>query len=282
VSPVSEIAGQQRRWRRPSFKSTRRVTLACAVLAPAIYFVPIPTMFYLLCGALDISRQRKVTSELLQKYFMGNGILTWCLSPINLLLDAFSHRNRLVYRLEDLPADHRNEIETCVRAFIAHGDLIKAHVAKRFSDNKRCMLTFKWYDKTLETDIKIPEFERRYRHIKTIAVSAFNTRERTSRHFGPLRMTFRVLYNLEPVASRDVFIEADDTMHLWSENPLFIFDDTIFHRSVNDVDQPRYCLFMDIVRPNYFPRAFDIAIQIPNAVLAPLKHVFYKHWSFIR
>ena len=78
----------------------------------------------------------------------------------------------------------------------------------------------------------------------------FKTHERTSWHFGPLRLTLRVLYNLEPVNSPDVFIEVDDRVHRWMDDPLFIFDDTAFHCSINGVDQARYCLFMDIVRPS--------------------------------
>jgi aspartyl/asparaginyl beta-hydroxylase (cupin superfamily) len=265
-----------------SRKRARRIAIFVVLLAPALYFVPVVTIFYLCCGALDIYRQQNVTFELVEKYFMGNGLLTWALSPINLLADLVSHKNRLIYRLEDLPPDHRREIETCVQEFIANGDRIKEHVAKQFGDAKRCMLTFKWYDTPQSTDLKIPAFERDYRYIKTIAVSVFNTRESTSRHFGPLRLTFRVLYNLDPAPGHDVFIEADGQTNYWSESPLFIFDDTIFHRSVNNVDHVRYCLFMDIVRPTYVPRLLDIAVHISSAISGSFKRMFYKNWSFIR
>ena len=120
-----------------------------------------------------------------------------------------------------------------MREFIANGDRIKAHVAKQFGNSKRCMLTFKWFNAVQTTDLKIPAFERDYRYIKTIAVSVFNVRETTGRHFGPLVFTFRVLYNLEPVASREVYIEVDGRTHYWNDNPLFIFDDTVMHKSVN-------------------------------------------------
>ena len=269
-------------WQRLNFKSVRRISLAIIVLAPALYFVPIPTIFYLACGALDIRRQKNVTVELIEKYFMGNGILTWLLSPINLFADMLSQPNKLIYRLEDLPPDHQHEIETCVREFVINGDRIKEYVAKKFGQSKRCMLTFKWYGVPQSPELKIPAFERDFHFIKTIAVSVFNTRERTSRHFGPLRFTFRVLYNLDPVASRDVFIEADDKVHHWTNDPLFIFDDTVFHRSINDVDCVRYCLFMDIVRPNYMPRVFDLAVQISSFIAIAFKQMFYRNWSFIR
>jgi aspartyl/asparaginyl beta-hydroxylase (cupin superfamily) len=269
-------------WKRSGVNRVRRVALLAVVLAPALYFVPVPTLIFIACGAIDVSRHRKITYELIEKYFMGNGILTWTLSPINLLADLFSYRNKGQYKLEDMPAEHRSEIEACVREFIANGDLIKAHVAKSLEQSKRSMLTFKWFNATQTTELKIPAFERDYRFIRTIAVSSFSTRERTSWHFGPLRLTFRVLYNLEPIDSKDVFIEVDDRVHYWVSNPLFIFDDTRFHRSINDVDHPRYCLFMDIVRPNHSRSAFDVAVRIASAISGSFKTLFYKNWSFIR
>src|SRR5204862_7017030 len=114
----------------------------------------------------------------------------------------------------------------------------------------------------------IPGFERDYRYINTIAVSVFNTREKTSWHFGPLRLTFRVLYILDPMDSDQVFITVDDKTHYWKDQPLFVFDDTLFHRSVNDVDQTRYCLFMDIVRPNHLQPAFDTAVAVTALIAA--------------
>jgi aspartyl/asparaginyl beta-hydroxylase (cupin superfamily) len=268
--------------KQPGVKRVRRVGALAVFLVPALYFLPIPTLILILCGVLDISRHRRIRYELVEKYFLGNGIPTWLLSPINLLADLFSYRNLRRFKSTDLPDEHRAEIEACVRAFVDNGDLIKAHIAGKLADSKRCMLTFKWYNAPQTIDLRIPAFERNYRFIKTIAVSVFNTRERTSWHFGPLRFTFRVLYNLDPIDSREVFIEVDDKAHYWIDDPLFIFDDTVFHRSINDVDNVRYCLFMDIVRPNYSHKFFDIAVHVASAVSGSFKRVFYKNWSFVR
>lgn len=269
-------------WKQPSVKRIRRVATFAVILAAAFYVAPLLTVIMLLCGALDVSRHRRIRYELIEKYFMGNGIATWMLSPVNLLADLLSYRNKGRFALADLPEEHRREIEACVRGFVESGDLIKAQIAKQIGPNKRCMLTFKWYGATQPTEIDVPAFRRDYRHIKTIAVSAFNTRERTSWHFGPLRLTFRVLYNLEPIDSDQVYIEVDDTVHYWKDNPLFIFDDTFFHRSINDVEHVRYCLFMDMVRPNYFERLFEIAVVAANGVAGSFKRIFYKNWSFVR
>src|SRR5262249_13970179 len=59
----------------------------------------------------------------------------------------------------------------------------------------------------------------------------------------------RILYNLNDINDRSAYIEVGKTINYWSENKLFIFDDTLLHESVNDTNQTRYCLFVDIVRP---------------------------------
>jgi beta-hydroxylase len=265
-----------------SRKRARRFAIALIVLVPAFYFAPYVTLFFFICGALDISRHFKITPEMAEKYFLGNGIPTWLLSPINLCADMLCARNFGTYRLEDLPKTHREEIEACVKAFVDNGDLIKARVAEVLGDKKRGMLTFKWFARQQDITVRIPAFEQDYRYIKTIAVSVFNRRERTSWHFGPLRLTFRVLYNLDPIDSDNVFIDVDDKTHFWNKQPLFVFDDTLFHRSVNDVDQTRYCLFMDIVRPNHLHPVFDAAISVAAVIASSFKTIFYKNWSFIR
>jgi len=263
-------------------KRVRRLGLFVVVLAVALYFIPVITLIFLICGALDVSRHRRITYDLIEKYFMGNGAATWLLSPLNLLADLLSYRNKGKYALADLPAGHRAEIEACVRAFVDNRELIKTHITDTIGQNKRCMLTFKWYNAAQTTELNIPAFAKDYRYIKTVAVSVFNTRERTSWHFGPLRFTFRVLYNLDPIDSRDVYIEVDDTVHYWKDDPLFIFDDTMFHRSVNDVEHVRYCLFMDIIRPNYAQNIFQIAVTATSIAAGSFKRIFYKNWSFVR
>jgi hypothetical protein len=267
---------------RNTRKRARRFAIALVVLVPAFYYLPYITLFFIVCGLLDIGRHFRITTDMAEKYFLGAGIPTWLLSPINLLADAFSARNLGKYRLDDLPDGHRAEVEACVNAFKANGDLIKRHIAEALGDKKRGMLTFKWYAKSQDITVRIPAFEQDYRYIKTIAVSVFNTREKTSWHFGPLRMTFRVLYNLDPIDSDGVFIEVDDKTHYWKDQPLFVFDDTLFHRSVNDVDQPRYCLFMDMTRPNHLEPVFDAAIAATALIASSFKTIFYKNWSFIR
>ena len=79
--------------RKPAVKRARRIVVFGVLLAPALYFLPVPTIILVLCGVLDVGRHRRIRSELIEKYFFGNGIPTWLLSPINLLADLFSYRN---------------------------------------------------------------------------------------------------------------------------------------------------------------------------------------------
>jgi len=71
------------------------------------------------------------------------------------------------------------------------------------------MLTFKWYAKQQDITVRIPAFEQDYRYIKTLRCRC-STPGKNLVAFRPLRLTFRVLYNLDPVDSDQVFINVDD------------------------------------------------------------------------
>ena len=57
------------------------------VLAPFAYFFPKIALFYAICGAYDVGRNQGLNFSTLRRYFIGNGFLTWVLSPFNTLLD---------------------------------------------------------------------------------------------------------------------------------------------------------------------------------------------------
>ena len=269
-------------WKRPEIRHAKHLILLLAVVGPAMYFAPIPASVLLLCGAIDVGRHRNFSIALIEEYFTGKGLLTWFLSPVNLLADILSRRHSHTMTLAELPLAHRREVESCVAAFLDNGERIRNHIGQKLKNSKRAMLTFRWFDAAQDTEISIPALARKYRFVKTVAVSAFNTGERTSWHFGPQRLTLRVLRNLDPVAGREACIAVDDQVHYWCEEPLFIFDDTVMHRSINGGAGIRYCLFMDIVRPNHFQGAFDAAIWAMSILGSFFKQRFYKNWAFMR
>ena len=83
------------RIRNPARKRARRIAVLLVFLAPAAWFVPIPTAILVACGVIDVLRHRRITVRLIEQYFTGHGILTWLLSPINLLADLLSHARQV-------------------------------------------------------------------------------------------------------------------------------------------------------------------------------------------
>lgn len=246
----------------------------------AVWYVPRLVLFFLVCGFIDLMRHREITPFLLKRYFMGNGILTMLLSPVNLLADLFSYKNKIIYKIDDLPEDYQKEINEVIDIFKEKKDDIMQVMDKQLADSGRGMLFIKWYDKVIEQSIV--DFDYDCKYIKTVAVSAFNRGNKTKLHFGPLRLSLRVLYNLNPVKDDQIYIHADSVKHYWHDDPLFIFDDTVMHESLNNSDsQIRYCLFMDIVRPSDHYEAFNFVISKTSVLLNGIKEVFYKNWKTI-
>jgi beta-hydroxylase len=234
--------------------------------------------FWFLCGLIDVSRHKTMDLNLIKEYFFGKGFLTFLLSPLNLLSDLLSHRNLHTYKIGDLPQGHQNEINDVIALF----DKNSKEIAKRFKENpedNRTMLFYKWYGYKLDDSIE--EFNNEYKYLKTIGVSLFREKTSTSRHFGPLRMTYRILYNFNNVKKEGSFIEADGRIHKWKSDPLFIFDDTLIHQSFNEEDDLRFCAFIDIIRPSHFDNIIKLILKAVGLLLKNTRSIFYKNWKMI-
>jgi beta-hydroxylase len=247
-----------------------------------LWFFPRFLVVYLILGALDVARNKPLAWPTIERYFTGNGVLTWLLAPFNLLMDllALPYTNKGVYKLGDLPPGHQDEIKTLIEA-THRRELIKL-LDSKMGDQKRGMIFFKWYGGNIPVTVDVPEFHQEYKYIRTIGVSIFNKKASTGLHFGPLRVTFRVLYNINPIDNPDVYIEVGGTKYRWKDDQLFIFDDTLEHQSVNQSDNVRYCLFVDILRPSSMPAVMSGVLSGIGLLLAPFKSVFYKNWTFLK
>lgn len=238
----------------------------------------------MVCGLFDILRHRHRDWTLWQRYFSGNGFTTWLVSPFNLFLDLISSKNPGVYALSDFSEPARAEIETVLDTFKTHRgaviDAIDAEMAATAgASERRGMFLYRWYGRRYNRGIEA--LNGSFDHVRTIAVSVFDGKERTNFHFGPMRMTIRVLYNLTPVEGKDVFIECDGVTHYWSEDPLFMFDDTFMHRSVNDHEGRRYCVFLDVLRPSPLPGCLRI-LEVPISLVATaFKTIYYRRWKML-
>jgi beta-hydroxylase len=213
-------------------------------------------------------------------YFFGKGNLTWLLSPLNLLADLLTLSWRERYKKTDLPEDLQAEINDLLEN--TPKEAIIEALNKQMADNKRGMIFFKWYGKNKDNFIDVPAFHKNYHYIQTIGVSGFNKHCSTSRHFGPLRLTLRLLYNLAPRQDHGVYIEANNKKHYWHDDPLFIFDDTRIHQSFNESDHIRYCLFVDFIRPSpcFYPVLRTLSRGV-HFLMQKQSFIFYKNWKNI-
>ena len=233
--------------------------------------------FWIICGLIDVSRHKTMKLKLIKEYFIGKGILTFIISPLNLFADLISHRNLHSFKIENFPDEFQNEINTVKKLF----DQNKKKIEERFSksEDNRTMLFYKWYGKNLDESIN--DFTKDFKYIKTIGVSLFREKTSTSRHFGPLRLTYRLLYNFNKVKKNGSYIEADGTINIWKNDPLFIFDDTLIHQSFNQEDNLRYCAFIDIVRPSYSNLIIMTLLNSVGFLLKKSRGIFYKNWKMI-
>ena len=266
----------------PVLRTIRRAAKRIIPFGLALWFLPRILLGYLLLGLIDVARNRPLTWPTVERYFTGNGVLTWLLSPFNLLMDllALPCINKGVYRLEDLPDGHQAEIRTLIAA--AHQRNVIGLLDAKLGDNKRGMIFWKWYGKDIPVSVDVPEFQANYKYIRSIGVSIFNRKASTDLHYGPLRVTLRVLYNINRIDDPNVFIEVGDRVHRWRDEQLFIFDDTLQHRSVNESDAVRYCLFVDMLRPAGMPWVMSGVLSLIGLVLEPFKGMFYKNWKFLK
>ncbi|HEX4000587.1 MAG TPA: aspartyl/asparaginyl beta-hydroxylase domain-containing protein [Pirellulales bacterium] len=251
-------------------------------LSLGLYFIPKIVGIYLCFGLVDVLRNRPFRISTLDRYFFGNGIFTWLLSPVNLMFDLLSlpYINNGIYQLTDLPAAYRSEIQTIID--VAHRRDIVGQLEKKMEGKPRGMMFFKWYGKNLDTSIDMPEYHEPFRYVRTIGVSVFSKKQSTGKHYGPLRLTLRVLYNVNTIDDRNVFIQVGDRIHYWRDEKLFIFDDTLQHQSCNESDKVRYCMFVDILRPSLFPRLTSALLVCIRVVISRFKALFYKHWTFLK
>ena len=262
-----------------SRKRLRKGIVAVAALSGALYFVPFLAIFYIATGLLDVLRNERKDRNLFERYFLGNGVTAWFLSPLNLLMDLLCYRNKRIYRLEDFSEECRQEIEEILSVFAARKEEIIAHVDHAFESGRRGMFVYRWFDRQYNKEIA--EFNKPFKYLQTIAVSVFEGNESTSFHFGPLRLTLRILYNLTPIESAEIFIECGRTKHYWHKDPLFIFDDTLMHRSANENEARRYCVFMDVIRPSPVTALLSALLVGFSAIAQLAKGVFYRNWKML-
>lgn len=281
VSPPPSVATPKKK-KSKTWRIVKKALKRIVPLGLALYFIPWVVAVYAAFGFLDVLRNSHRTLRTLDRYFFGNGVFTWMLSPFNLLMDllCLPFVNKGIYNLDQLPAGHQAEIQKLIDA--AHSRDLIGQLAAKMEGKKRAMIFFKWYGKNIPASVDMPEYHAPFKYIRTVGVSVFNKRQSTGLHFGPLRVTLRVLYNINPIADPNVYITVGSHTHRWMDKQLFIFDDTLQHQSVNESDGVRYCLFVDMLRPTPWPWLLRGILATIRLGMLPVRAVFYKHWSVIK
>ncbi len=78
------------------------------------------------------------------------------------------------------------------------------------------------------------------------------------------------------------YIVVGRNKHYWRSEKLFIFDDTLFHQSINESDQPRYCLFVDIIRPTMLHAVLNAFVQtIGRLTASGANKLFFRQWKVL-
>ena len=259
----------------------RRVLIPIAVLGPLAYVFPKMAVLYAACGIYDVSRNRPLKLSTVRRYFIGNGVKLWVLSPINVLLDLFSlpYINKGVYRLEDLPADYQDEVRRFIQVTNDAG--LVQQVEEQVKQHKRTMIFWRSYGVKFDALVNVPAYDAPWKYIQTIGLSVFNKKITTSPHFGWLRPTFRLLYNINDIKDRSAYIVVGDKTHYWCDEKLFIFDDTLLHLSANETDQLRYCMFVDILRPSPLPWVMATVVAAEGLLNKTFNFTKLSGWTLI-
>lgn len=90
--------------------------------------------------------------------------------------------------------------------------------------------------------------------LKTAMFSIMSPKKRIPIHRGPFNGVLR--YHLPLILPDDPSlcgIEVDSQIRHWTDKQSLVFDDSFEHRAWNDSEQIRVVLFVDFIRPVYFP-----------------------------
>jgi hypothetical protein len=70
-------------------KFVKRFVKRSSLLALIIIF-PRTMLVFFICGLYDVLRNTDRSGATIRRYFIGNGALTWAMSPVNVVLDILS------------------------------------------------------------------------------------------------------------------------------------------------------------------------------------------------
>jgi len=112
---------------------------------------------------------------------------------------------------------------------------------------------FKWYDNaniyTQQICPVITSIVNRYDNIAAAFISILEPFSYLKPHKGSSKAVVRYLFPINiPNDKENCYMIINGEKHIWTENIPIIFDDTVEHSSINNTDEYRAVLFLDIIR----------------------------------
>ena len=122
-----------------------------------------------------------------------------------------------------------------------------------FSNHVWYNYAFKWYDNTnIYTQQICPvitSIVNRYDNIAAAFISILEPFSYLKPHNGSSKAVIRYLFPINiPNDKENCYMIINGEKHIWTENIPIIFDDTVEHSSINNTDEYRAVLFLDIIR----------------------------------
>jgi ornithine lipid ester-linked acyl 2-hydroxylase len=114
--------------------------------------------------------------------------------------------------------------------------------------------------------------------LKTAMFSIFEPGKRLPAHRGPYNGVLRLHLGLiVPEPREQSALQVGDQIYHWQEGRAVIFDDAYEHLSWNGTDSARVILFVDFVKPLYFPANLLNALLLRLAVFTPFIRESYDN-----
>jgi ornithine lipid ester-linked acyl 2-hydroxylase len=129
---------------------------------------------------------------------------------------------------------------------------------------------------------KITEILSKYKDIQSAYISVLGPKSYLNPHKGPWSGILRMHLGAVIPGNNECTLLVEQEPYHWKEGELVLFDDTFDHMAINNTEQPRAILFLDIMRPLPQPWKFFnwmcrwVSLFTPYIISAYFKH---KKWE---
>jgi len=139
-----------------------------------------------------------------------------------------------------------------------------------------------WFRKNCALMPQTTTILRKHPNIVSAYISVLGPRKKLNPHSGPYSGVLRLHLALDIPHPHRCYLSVGGKRAYWREGKCLLFDDTYEHYAVNNTDQLRAVLFMDVIKPLPIPLAwlniFIIYISrvFPYVLIPYLRH---KRWE---